>query len=290
MGEVLHFDCLTDLTRCWRCRLYLMSQILIIGAGAMGEAIIAGLIKSGTNPTSISILEKRPERSAQICSQYGVSELPNLEALSGFAAIFLIVKPQDLATSVAEISDHISVETVLISLAAGKKIAGIEAGLKGKSVPVIRVMPNTPALVGEGMAAISGGSHCSEKDLALAEKLLKGTGKVIRVEEDLQDAVTAVSGSGPAYFFLIIEAMVAAGIELGLTPEDAHQLSVQTIYGAATMLRDSGKTPTTLRENVTSPNGTTAAALKSLNESGLQEIFSAALLAARDRSRELAQG
>ena len=159
-----------------------MSQILIIGAGAMGEAIIAGLIKSGTNPTSISILEKRPERSAQICSQYGVSELPNLEALSGFAAIFLIVKPQDLATSVAEISDHISVETVLISLAAGKKIAGIEAGLKGKSVPVIRVMPNTPALVGEGMAAISGGSHCSEKDLALAEKLLNGTGKVIRVE------------------------------------------------------------------------------------------------------------
>ena len=290
MGEVLHFDCLTDLTRCWRCRLYLMSQILIIGAGAMGEAIIAGLIKSGTNPTSISILEKRPERSAQICSQYGVSEMPNLEALSGFAAIFLIVKPQDLATSVAEISDHISVETVLISLAAGKKIAGIEAGLKGKSVPVIRVMPNTPALVGEGMAAISGGSHCSEKDLALAEKLLNGTGKVIRVEEDLQDAVTAVSGSGPAYFFLIIEAMVAAGIELGLTPEDAHQLSVQTIYGAATMLRDSGKTPTTLRENVTSPNGTTAAALKSLNESGLQEIFSAALLAARDRSRELAQG
>ena len=290
MGEVQHFDCLTDLTRCWRCRLYLMSQILIIGAGAMGEAIIAGLIKSGTNPTSISILEKRPERSAQICSQYGVSEMPNLEALSGFAAIFLIVKPQDLATSVAEISDHISVETVLISLAAGKKIAGIEAGLKGKSVPVIRVMPNTPALVGEGMAAISGGSHCSEKDLALAEKLLNGTGKVIRVEEDLQDAVTAVSGSGPAYFFLIIEAMVAAGIELGLTPEDAHQLSVQTIYGAATMLRDSGKTPTTLRENVTSPNGTTAAALKSLNESGLQEIFSAALLAARDRSRELAQG
>ena len=290
MGEVQHFDCLTDLTRCWRCRLYLMSQILIIGAGAMGEAIIAGLIKSGTNPTSISILEKRPERSAQICSQYGVSEMPNLEALSGFAAIFLIVKPQDLATSVAEISDHISVETVLISLAAGKKITGIEAGLKGKSVPVIRVMPNTPALVGEGMAAISGGSHCSEKDLALAEKLLNGAGKVIRVEEDLQDAVTAVSGSGPAYFFLIIEAMVAAGIELGLTPEDAHQLSVQTLYGAATMLRDSGKTPTTLRENVTSPNGTTAAALKSLNESGLQEIFSAALLAARDRSRELAQG
>ena len=267
-----------------------MSQILIIGAGAMGEAIIAGLIKSGTKPTSISILEKRPERSADICAQYGVNELSNLEALAGFAAIFLIVKPQDLATSVAEIADHISAETVLISLAAGKKIAGIEAGLKGKSVPVIRVMPNTPALVGEGMAAISGGSQCSEKDLALAEKLLNGTGKVIRVEEDLQDAVTAVSGSGPAYFFLIIEAMVAAGVKLGLTPEDAHQLSVQTIYGAATMLRDSGKTPSTLRENVTSPNGTTAAALKSLNESGLQEIFSAALMAARDRSRELAQG
>jgi len=267
-----------------------MSQILIIGAGAMGEAIIAGLIKSGTKASSISILEKRQERSTQICAQYGVNELPNLAAVSGFAAIFLIVKPQDLATTVSEISDHISGDTVIISLAAGKKIAGIEAGLNGKSFPVIRVMPNTPALVGEGMAAISAGTHCSEKDLALAEKLLNGTGKVIRIEEDLQDAVTAVSGSGPAYFFLIIEAMVAAGIELGLTPEDAHQLSVQTIYGAATMLRGSGKTPTTLRENVTSPNGTTAAALKTLNESGLHEMFSAALLAARDRSRELAQG
>ena len=181
-----------------------MSQILIIGAGAMGEAIIAGLIKSGTNSGSISILEKRKERSVEICAQYGVSELPNLAALSGFAAIFLIVKPQDLAASIAEISDHITTETVLISLAAGKKIAGVEAGLKGKRVPVIRVMPNTPALVGEGMAAISGGTNCSEKDLALAEKLLNGTGKVIRVEEDLQDAVTAVSGSGPAYFFRIV--------------------------------------------------------------------------------------
>jgi pyrroline-5-carboxylate reductase len=267
-----------------------MSQVLIIGAGAMGEAIIAGLIKSGTAPSSISVLEKRQERSQEICAQYGVGELSNTQALSGFAAIFLIVKPQDLADTVAEISNEISEESVIISLAAGKKIAGIEAGLQGKKVPVIRVMPNTPALVGEGMAAISGGTHCAEKDLALAEKLLRGTGKVIRVEEDLQNAVTAISGSGPAYFFLIIEAMVAAGIELGLTPEHAHQLSIQTIYGAATMLRDSGKTPTTLRENVTSPNGTTAAALKTLNESRIHEIFSAALLAARDRSRELAQG
>jgi len=267
-----------------------MSQILIIGAGAMGEAIIAGLIKSGTLPSSISILEKRQERSKEICAQYGVGELSDTEAVSGFAAIFLIVKPQDLVSTVAEISDQISAETVLISLSAGKKIDGIESALKGKKVPVIRVMPNTPALVGEGMAAISGGTYCSEKDLALAEKLLNGTGKVIRVEEHLQDAVTALSGSGPAYFFLIIEAMVAAGIELGLTPDDAHQLSIQTIYGAATMLRDSGKTPTTLRENVTSPNGTTAAALKTLNERGIHEIFSAALLAARDRSRELAQG
>jgi len=267
-----------------------MSQILIMGAGAMGEAIIAGLINSGTAPSSISVLEKRSERSDEICAQYGVRKLSGIAEVSGFAAIFLIVKPQDLAASVAEISDHITTETVLISLAAGKKIAGIESGLQGKKIPVIRVMPNTPALVGEGMAAISGGTYCNEKDLALAEKLLNGTGKVIRVEEHLQDAVTAVSGSGPAYFFLIIEAMVAAGVELGLTPEDAHKLSIQTIYGAATMLRDSGKTPTTLRENVTSPNGTTAAALKTLNESGIHEIFSAALKAARDRSRELAQG
>lgn len=267
-----------------------MGKIAIIGAGAMGEAIIAGLVKSGRPANSIYILEKRQERSDEICARYAVNQVANVAELAGFSAIFLIVKPQDLACTLTQIAEALTPDSVLISLAAGKKIIGIESALNGKRVPVIRVMPNTPALVGEGMAAISAGSYCSEKDLALAEELLSGTGQVIRIEEELQDAVTAVSGSGPAYFFLIIEAMVAAGIKLGLTAEDAHQLSVQTIVGAATMLRDSGKTPTILRENVTSPNGTTAAALKELGDSGIHDIFAAALLAARDRSRELAQG
>jgi pyrroline-5-carboxylate reductase len=261
-----------------------MGSLALIGAGAMGEAILAGLIKAGTAPSEIGIIEKRGERSQELVTRYGVRELSDLQRVSH---CFLVVKPNDLQATLATYGAGLPDTALVISIIAGKPTSLIESLIPHR---VVRVMPNTPALVGAGMAAISGGSRTSESDLAEVERLLSGTGKVLRVDESLQDAVTAVNGSGPAYFFLIVEAMIAAGVELGLTTEVARELTIQTLIGAGAMLARDGAEPATLRANVTSPNGTTAAALNVLQESGLGEIFSRALIAARDRSRELASG
>jgi pyrroline-5-carboxylate reductase len=157
-------------------------------------------------------------------------------------------------------------------------------------VPVVRVMPNTPALVDEGMAAVSPGAHCDDAHLERAEALLRATGKVVRVPEHHQDAVTAISGSGPAYIFYVVEAMIEAGVLLGLPRSTATELVVQTLYGAATMLRETGEHPTVLREQVSSPAGTTMAALRQLDDHKVRAAFLTAMEAARDRSRELSSG
>lgn len=264
-----------------------MGSLAIIGAGAMGEAIIAGLVKSGFSPSEIGIIEKRTERSRELIDKYGVRELSELRALAGVTTCFLVVKPNDLQSTLATYGPGLPPEALVVSIIAGKPTSLIEGLIPHR---VVRVMPNTPALVGEGMAAVSGGSRATDADITSVEKLLSGTGKVIRVDESLQDAVTAVSGSGPAYFFLMVEAMVSAGMELGLTQEIATELTVQTLVGAGKMLLESGLDAKTLRANVTSPNGTTAAAIKVMQDSGVNEIFSQALKAARDRSRELASG
>ena len=261
-----------------------MGSLAIIGAGAMGEAIIAGLVKSGVKAGDIGIIEKRAERASELIARYGVAQLTDL---SGVAHCFLVVKPNDLASTLESYGPTLPSDALVISILAGKPTALIESLIPQR---VVRVMPNTPALVGSGMAAISAGSRATDDDLAAVENLLSGTGKVIRVDETLQDAVTAVSGSGPAYFFRIIEAMVEGGVELGLTREIATSLAVQTIVGAGKMLAESGLDASTLRANVTSPNGTTAAALKVLDDGGIEKLFSNALQAARDRSRELASG
>lgn len=261
-----------------------MGSIAIIGAGAMGEAIIAGMVKAGHNPGDIGIIEKRSERADELVSRYGVVKLADLADVT---TCFLVVKPNDLAGTLASYGSQLPPQALVISIIAGKPTTLIESMIPN---PVVRVMPNTPALVGAGMAAISSGSRTTSADLDRVEQLLTGTGKVIRVDEPLQDAVTAVSGSGPAYFFRIVEAMTAAGMELGLSKEVATELTIQTLIGAGQMLAQSGADAGTLRANVTSPNGTTAAALTTLNEGGLQELFSKALKAARDRSRELAEG
>jgi pyrroline-5-carboxylate reductase len=261
-----------------------MGSLAIIGAGAMGEAIIVGLVRSGVKPGDIGIIEKRAERLSELVARYGVAELTDL---AGVAHCFLVVKPDDLVSTLESHGPSLPADALVISVLAGKTTALIESLIPQR---VVRVMPNTPALVGAGMAAISSGSRATEHDLAVVETFLSGTGKVIRVDEALQDAVTAVSGSGPAYFFRIIEAMVAAGLELGLTHEVATSLAVQTIVGAGKMLAESGLDVRTLRANVTSPHGTTAAALRVLNDGGIEELFSKALKAARDRSRELASG
>jgi pyrroline-5-carboxylate reductase len=263
------------------------SKVAVVGAGIMGEALIAALISSGVNPELITISEKRADRSAELIAKYSIKQEPLATNVAAADALLLVVKPQDMAVVLEEIKGTINPAAVVITFAAGKTIAFISNGL-GTSNPVVRVMPNTPTLVGAGMAAASFGPGVTPAHKQFVLGFLAATGKVIEVAEDLQDAVTATSGSGPAYFFAFVEAMIAGAKELGLSEKDATTLTVQTIVGAAQLLDESGKSATTLRENVTSPNGTTAAALASFASSDLNSMVAKAMKAASDRSQELA--
>ena len=263
------------------------SKVAVIGAGVMGEALIAALISSGVNPDHIRISEKREERAQELISKYSIKIASLIANVSDADALLLVVKPQDMAAVLEEIKGSINPKAVVITFAAGKTISFISNGL-GTGNPVVRVMPNTPTLVGKGMAAASLGAGVTDAQRDFVLGFLAATGKVIEVSEELQDAVTATSGSGPAYFFAFVEAMVAGARELGLSEKDATTLTVQTIIGAAQLLEESGKSATTLRENVTSPNGTTAAALASFGNENLNSIVAKAMKAARDRSQELA--
>ena len=257
----------------------------IIGVGNMGEALLAGLVKAGQG--QICFAEKRDERAAEIASKYGAIR----KELSGIASdcdlIFLVVKPQDLENTLEQLKPNLGEQTTLVSFVAGKTTAFIAERAKPTNA-VIRVMPNTPTLIGTGMAAISAGPNATATDLDFISTLLAASGEVVTVDESLQDAVTSLSGSGPAYFFAFIEAMISAGVELGLPSDVATKLANQTILGAAEMLVQTGTSATTLRENVTSPNGTTAAALKVFSDEHLSEIVKRAMTAARNRSQELA--
>ncbi len=263
------------------------SKVAVIGAGVMGEALIVALISSGVNSNRITISEKREERAQELVAKYSINSSELASNVANADALLLVVKPQDMGSVLEEIKGSINPEAVVITFAAGKTISFISNGL-GTSNPVVRVMPNTPTLVGAGMAAASMGVGvtAAQRDFVLG--FLGATGKVIEVSEDLQDAVTATSGSGPAYFFAFVEAMVAGAKDLGLSQEDATTLTVQTIVGAAKLLDESGKSATTLRENVTSPNGTTAAALASFATADMNAMVAKAMKAARDRSQELA--
>jgi len=259
----------------------------VIGAGNMGEALIAGLIAYGETPTNIAVCEKRTERAVELTSRYGISITEIADSVRAADAVLLVVKPQDMALVLAEVGAAINPAAVVVSFAAGKKIDFIRSNL-GKPNSVIRVMPNTATLVGAGMAAISLGADVTAAQREFVAGFLAKSGQVVEVAEELQDAVTATSGSGPAYFFAFVEAMVAGGKELGLSSEVATQLTVQTLVGAAKLLAESGKTATQLRENVTSPNGTTAAALNAFTNGDLTELVAKSMKAARDRSIELA--
>ena len=263
------------------------SKVAVIGAGVMGEALIAALISSGVKPDLITISEKREDRAQELISKYSIKAASLASNVSDADALLLVVKPQDMAAVLDEVKGAINPKAVVITFAAGKTISFISNGL-GTGNPVVRVMPNTPTLVGEGMAAASIGTGVTDAQRDFVLGFLAATGKVIEVSEDLQDAVTATSGSGPAYFFAFVEAMVAGAKELGLSEKDATTLTVQTIVGAAKLLEESGKSATTLRENVTSPNGTTAAALASFSSGDLNSMVAKAMKAARDRSQELA--
>lgn len=263
--------------------------VAILGAGVMGETLLSGLLRAGRAPHTLLVGEKRPARAEELHERYGVEVVANRDAARKAETVVVVVKPQDMSDLLEEVAPELRPGQLLISLAAGITTAFIESHLP-EGVAVVRVMPNTPALVDEGMAAISRGSHCDEQHLAEAESLLAATGRVVRVPERQQDAVTAISGSGPAYLFFVVEAMIEAGVHLGLPRTTSTELVVQTVVGSAKLLRETGEHPTVLREQVTSPGGTTAAAIRQLEDHKVRAAFLTAMEAARDRSRALAEG
>jgi pyrroline-5-carboxylate reductase len=259
--------------------------LAIIGGGKIGEALLSGLVRRG-GPDGIVVCERSPERASALATRYGVVALDLAEAAARARVLLIAVKPQDIDTLLALLAEHVDPGHLVVSVAAGVPTARIEAALPSGTA-VVRVMPNTPALVDEGMSVLSAGTHAGEAELDEAEALLAAVGRVRRVPESQQDAVTALSGSGPAYFFYLVEAMVDAGILLGLPRALAADLIVQTALGAAVMMRDSGEHPVQLREAVTSPGGTTIAAVRELERHGVQAALIAAIEAAHDRSVEL---
>ncbi len=263
--------------------------VAILGAGVMGETLLSGLLRAGRRAEDLMVGEKRRDRADELEQRYGVAVVGNIEAAQKADTVALVVKPQDMSDLLAEIAPAVRPGQLVVSLAAGITTAFIESRLP-EGVAVVRVMSNTAALVDEGMAAISRGSHCDESHLAEAESLMASTGRVIRVPEKQQDAVTAVSGSGPGYLFFVVESMIEAGVHLGLPRSTASELVVQTVVGSAKLLRETGEHPTVLRERVTSPGGTTAAAVRELEDHAVRAAFLGALEAARDRSRQLAEG
>jgi pyrroline-5-carboxylate reductase len=259
--------------------------LAIIGGGKIGEALLSGLVRRG-GQDGILVCERSPERAAQLSERYGVPAVDLADAAARARVLLLAVKPQDIGSLLERLSGVVDDGHLVVSVAAGVPTKRIEAALP-EGTPVVRVMPNTPALVDEGMSVLSAGTHAEEKHLDEAEALLAAVGKVRRVPEDQQDAVTALSGSGPAYFFYLVEAMVDAGILLGLPRALAVDLIVQTALGSAVMMRDSGEHPVQLREAVTSPGGTTIAAVRELERHGVRAALIAAIEAAHARSVEL---
>ena len=265
-----------------------MTRIAILGVGKLGEALLSGLLRAGRTPGDLVVTVRREERGHTLAERHGVQVVPTAQAALA-DVLLLTVKPQDMAALLAELHGLVAADRLVVSMAAGITTETVQAAL-APGTPVVRVMTNTPVLVDEAMSAISAGSHAREEHLALTEELLRPVGKTARVPESQQDAVTALSGSGPAYFFYLVEAMTDAGILLGLPRQVAHDLIVQTALGAALMLRDSGEHPVRLREAVTSPAGTTINAIRVMEDHGVRAAMLSALEAARDRSRQLATG
>jgi pyrroline-5-carboxylate reductase len=259
-----------------------MAVLQVVGGGKMGEALVAGLLRSGTAAADVLIVEKDPSRVEALHGS-----LPGVAVVDGPApsqGTLLAVKPGDVPAVCAAVAEA-GTDKVL-SIAAGVTLATLEGAL-APGTPVVRAMPNTPATVGAGAAAIAAGAAAGEDELAWAETLLGAVGTVVRVPEPLLDAVTGLSGSGPAYLFLVAEALIAAGVEVGLPAEVSYDLAVQTLFGAATLLAGSDQGPEALRAAVTSPNGTTAAGIAVMEERGLRDAIRAGVVAATERSREL---
>jgi pyrroline-5-carboxylate reductase len=263
-----------------------MGVVAVLGAGKIGEALLAGLLAAGRTTDELLFTERHPERAAELTARLGVAGVDVADAAARAEVLVVAVKPQDIAPVLAELAPVLPPGTLVVTLCAGLPIALFEGALP-EGTPVVRVMPNTPMLVGEAMSAMSPGTHATADQLATVEKMLAAVGRVVQVPEAQQDAVTALSGSGPAYFFFLVEAMIDAGILLGLPRTVVAELIVQSAYGAASMLRESADHPVLLREAVTSPAGTTIAAIRELERHGVRAALIDAIEAARDRSVEL---
>jgi pyrroline-5-carboxylate reductase len=265
-----------------------MARIAIIGGGRIGEALLSGLLSSGVS--DLVVTSRSDARVAELRERHGVAATTsNPDAVDGARLVVIAVKPQDIDVLLEEIGPLLTVEQTVLSVAAAIPTAHIESRI-ADGVPVVRAMPNAPSTVHEGMAGIAPGAHAGDEHLALAEDALLHLGRVVRVSESAMDAITAVSGSGPAYFALIAEAMIEAGILLGLSREISTTLVVQTMLGTAKQLRDEGMHPVELRESVTSPGGTTIAAIRELEQHGVRAAMLNAIQAAMTRARELAEG
>ena len=284
-----------------------MVRIAIVGGGGMGEALLAGLLKGGRQVKELVVAERSAKRAEYLAETYSVLVAPLAAAVENASYIVVAVKPADVESVVAEIAeaashaDSSTVEQVLVSVAAGVSTAFFEARMPA-GFPVIRAMPNAPALVGAGVTALAAGRFATEEQLTEVAGLFERVGTVLRVSEPQLDAVTAVSGSGPAYFLLFVEALVDAAVAGGLSRSVATSLAVQTMAGTAEMLldrMDAGRqqsargparpdtTAAELRAVVTSPGGTTAAGLRELERGGLRAAVGAAVDAAKTRSEQL---
>ena len=259
-----------------------LSVLGVIGGGNMGSALVRGLIAGGYSADQIVIVEKDNLRISELKREFAnvevVSEMPDCES------VVLAVKPSDVLEVCGTLA-KLSVRQIL-SIAAGVKISAIESATS-KNVAVVRAMPNTPALIGQGASAMAAGKNCSPENIAWAKKILLGVGTVVEVEENLLDAVTGLSGSGPAYVFLLAEALISAGVQQGLSERKANELVRQLLVGSSLLLAESSETPEQLRKKVTSPNGTTAAGIAELVSKQFAEIIAGAVNAATARSKEL---
>ncbi|MTD56716.1 pyrroline-5-carboxylate reductase [Amycolatopsis pithecellobii] len=265
-----------------------MTTIAVLGAGKIGEALLAGLLQAGRDAEDLLFTERHPDRAAELTARYGIAKVEIDEAAKRADVLVVAVKPQDIDPVLTELAPVVGPSSLVVSLCAGLPTSLYERRLP-EGVPVVRVMPNTPMVVGEAMSAVSAGTHATTAHVALVTDLLSAVGQVIEVPESQQDAVTALSGSGPAYFFYLVEAMIDAGILLGLPRAVAEKLIVQSAVGAAKMLAESSEHPVILREAVTSPGGTTINAIRELEKHGVRAALLDAIEAARDRSVQLGQ-
>ncbi|NKQ58409.1 pyrroline-5-carboxylate reductase [Amycolatopsis sp. K13G38] len=263
-----------------------MTTIAVLGAGKIGEALLSGLLHGGRSASDLLFTERHPERAAELTERYGIVGVEVAEAAKRADVLVVAVKPQDIEPVLDELAPLVGTDSLVVSLCAGLPTSLYERRLPA-GVPVVRVMPNTPMVVNEAMSAVSPGTHARPEHVALVTEMLSSVGQVIEVPERQQDAVTALSGSGPAYFFFLVEAMIDAGILLGLPRAVAEKLIVQSAVGAAKMLAESDEHPVILREAVTSPAGTTINAIRELEKHGVRAALLAAIEAARDRSVEL---